>query len=38
MKKVLILALIALFFVGCGSITRPTPISSDIIQPNERCN
>lgn len=38
MKKVLILAFIAFIFVGCGSVTRPTPITNDTIQPNERCN
>jgi PBP1b-binding outer membrane lipoprotein LpoB len=38
MKSIIAVFLAVLFLTGCGVVTRPTPIMSDTIKPNEKCN
>jgi len=38
MKKFLILVFVVSVFAGCGSITVPTPVNSNVIAPNEECH
>lgn len=38
MKKYIYTLLICFAFVGCGTVSLPTPVSNSTITPTESCN